>query len=142
MKRFRFRLERLLTIRRYHEREWELKLAEISGICLSLENEIGRIRREKANALHNRYKYGIKEITYLTDTEHYMLRLDQRTKEKQRILAEKTIEREKIQQDYLEASKKRKILDKLKERQAKSYYKEAKEEELKQMDDTNSALFR
>ncbi len=34
MRRFQFRLERFLELRRWKEREWELKLARALGECL------------------------------------------------------------------------------------------------------------
>ena len=46
MQRFQFRLERLLDLRKYREREWELKLAEITGICLMIRRRIEEIHQE------------------------------------------------------------------------------------------------
>ncbi len=40
---------------------------------------------------------------------------------------------------YLEASKERKVLDKLKERRAGDYYEHQRDEEFKAVDDLNSA---
>jgi flagellar FliJ protein len=141
MKRFQFRLERLLTIRRYREREWEVKLAKAAGTCLKLEREIDEMYGEKARAFKDRFKYGAGDIEYLTASELYMQRLERTAMKKEKELAVKNVERDKIKNQYLEVSKKRKILDKLRERRAAEYYKEAKDEEIKSMDDMNSALY-
>jgi len=70
-----------------------------------------------------------------------MQRLERAAMKKEKELAVKNVERDKIKNQYLEVSKKRKILDKLRERRAAEYYKEAKDEEIKSMDDMNSALY-
>jgi hypothetical protein len=46
MRRFQFRLERFLELRRWKEREWEIALAKILGECLLLENRIAEITAE------------------------------------------------------------------------------------------------
>jgi len=46
MRRFQFRLERFLDLRRWKEREWEIALAKILGECLLLENRITEIGEE------------------------------------------------------------------------------------------------
>jgi flagellar FliJ protein len=142
MRRFRFRLEPLLHIRKYREREWELKLAEITGICVRLEREIENMGRERARVFKNRYAGGRGNMQYIWAAELYMQRLDGEAREKQKELAEKNVVREKIRKQYLEVSKERKILDKLKERQEQRHYDEAVHEETKALDDMNSALFR
>jgi flagellar protein FliJ len=141
MKRFQFRLERLLTIRRYREREWEVKLAKAAGSCLKLERELDQMYGEKARAFKDRFKYGAEDIGYLRASELYTQRLEHTAMNKERELAIKNVERDKIKNRYLEVSKKRKILEKLRERRAAEYYREAKDEEIKSMDDLNSALF-
>ena len=47
-------------------------------------------------------------------------------------------EREKIQKEYLEASRDRKVLSKLRERREAQYAKERKLEEVKEIDDINT----
>ena len=46
MRRFQFRLERFLELRRWKEREWELALAKMLGECLLLERRIAEIAAE------------------------------------------------------------------------------------------------
>ncbi len=52
---------------------------------------------------------------------------------------EKRKEMEKVRARYLEASKERKVLDKLKDRRAKEYYDHQRDEEFKAVDDMNTA---
>ena len=50
MKAFRFKLERILSLRKHREREWEIKLAEITGECVRLSREIEERSMSKAEA--------------------------------------------------------------------------------------------
>ena len=54
-------------------------------------------------------------------------------------LEEKRKEMEKVRARYLEASKERKVLDKLKERRAQEYYDQQRDEEFKTVDDLNTS---
>ncbi len=72
-------------------------------------------------------------------SELYMARLRQERHEHRAELEIRHREREQIQQGYLEASKKRKVLDKLKERRAAEYYLLAKREEFNTADEVNNA---
>ncbi|MEW5813894.1 MAG: flagellar export protein FliJ [Spirochaetota bacterium] len=141
MRRFQFRLERFLEIKRYHEREWELKLAEITGICVNLENEIRNSFEEKARIFINRYDEARGSLSFLFSSELYMRWLDNKIGRLRRKLAEKEKIKEEVHKSYLNASKERKVLERLKERKAADYYKLQSNEENKAVDDINSALF-
>ena len=140
MKRFRFRLEQLLALRKHQEREWELKLADITGKCLLLENAI---RECQGNVLESfdkrRAGEGTLDMVDYVAAEMYMARLRQEIEEHRAELEIRHKEREEIQKGYLEAAKKRKVLDKLKERRADEYYRQAKGEEQKTADEVNNA---
>lgn len=141
MKRFNFRLERLLALRKHKEREWEIALATITGRCVALQREIDDMAKRKAFAFSHKYRRGLSDLDYVRATALYMQRLDATTKRKQEELIQTSLEREGIQKKYLDASKDRKVLDKLKERRAREYYREAREEEVKSMDEINTSLF-
>jgi len=40
MRRFRFRLEKLLALRRYAEREWEIRLGQATAVVLATKASI------------------------------------------------------------------------------------------------------
>jgi flagellar FliJ protein len=142
MRRFTFRLEHLLTLRRYKEREWELKLAEITGICLKIRQKIAKIDEKTNLANASRFTIGAKQdYAQLISSELYVVRLVQERKKAVEELAQREKEREEIQKEYLEHSKKRKVLEKLKEKQENSYYDEMQKEEFKNADDINNGAF-
>jgi flagellar FliJ protein len=138
MRRFRFRLERLLEIRAYREREWQAKLAQAMGTCIRLANQI----KDNTEAVGRSFfqdwkKKDSKELDLelLRYREHYQRRL---IVENQRfeIELEQSIKiRDEVQQKYLEVSKQRKVLDKLKERKQVQYYAQAKREEFEQQNE-------
>jgi len=144
MKRFQFRLEKLLNLRRYYEREWELKLADISGRCLVVKNEILEREKNIADSLSLRHvrKGELKPWDFL-EYELYMARMRQEKKELEERLLKLKEEEAKVRQGYLEALKARKTLEKLKERRQNEYYHMARYEEFKLIDEiNNSALIR
>ena len=144
MKRFRFRLEQLLALRRHTEHEWELKLAEITGKCILLENAIRLCNENILASIDARQTApGALDVMKFMEYELYMARMRQEIKEHREELVILHSERAAVQKEFLEASKKRKVLDKLKERRSQEYYKEARNEEFKVMDEiNNSALIR
>ncbi|MBN1799275.1 MAG: flagellar export protein FliJ [Spirochaetales bacterium] len=139
MKRFQFRLEKLLKIRQYREREWELKLADITGQCLVLEKKIVISKDNISHTLDERSALGgTIDIYDLIANEMYIARMKQAIVNAGIELEQKKREREKVRKKFLEASKQKKILEKLKQRKEQEYYKEAKKEEFKNVDEINA----
>jgi flagellar FliJ protein len=139
MKSYKFRLERLLQIRRYKERLWEMKLAEITGKCVRLENHILDLRNEK-NAYAGFSSGGaLYSAADILTREHFRSRLGREMDETAGQLEKARAEREDINRSYLAASRERKVLDKLKERKAEEYYEDQRREESKIMDE--AAMF-
>ncbi len=147
MRRFHFKLEKLLELRKNTEREWELKLARISGICINLQNKIDSLDEEKKKISRlipessvNKEENVLLDIANRRARENYVSRLVLETGKLKKELDEKEKERRKIKEGYLKASRERKVLDKLKEKKADDYYKEQLGEEQAVMDDVASRL--
>jgi flagellar FliJ protein len=140
MKRFRFRLERFLDLRRWKEREWEIALAKILGECLLLENRIAEIGAEIGTSRLAVFTDGARvDVEAMARRELYVQRLARERERATATLEAKRREMEKVRASYLEASRERKVLDKLKERQSGEYYKHQRDEEFKTADDLNTA---
>jgi len=133
MKRFQFRLKKLLDIRRYEEREWEIKLAKVTGACINLENRIENNYVESRRSL--------KERAVITDLEWqralscYQQRLEQNCGSLKEELEHELLTRAGVEQEYLAASRKRKALAKLEDKQEAAYFKQQKREEVKALDE-------
>lgn len=137
MKQFAYRLERLLNLRKYREREWEHKLADATRICINLQREIDDRYSGKSQVLHSRFQSGMSP-TELFAYHLYTARLDQEISSRQFSLMQGEKERLKVQEGYIEASKNRKVLENLKDRQALAYNKIKKLEEVRELDDINT----
>ncbi|MBN1524454.1 MAG: flagellar export protein FliJ [Spirochaetales bacterium] len=140
MRKFQFRLERILEIRRYHEREWELKLAEITGKCILLENQIVLCRKNIYDSLGDRsVAPGFIDMVFFIEHELFVAKMKQSILEYSKELEVRNQEREKVKEIYIEFSKKRKVLEKLKERREAEYYAMQRKEEFKTLDEINTS---
>ena len=140
MRRFQFRLEKLLSLRRHREKEWEIKLAEITGACINLEKEIAYAEAEKTRVLYKLTAgVGMVDMETLKLREHYTERLNRRVSELVEELAVKRTEQDEIRKKYIEISRDRKVLSKLKERREAEYYKIQRLDEMKEIDDINNS---
>ena len=75
----------------------------------------------------------------LARRELYAQRLAQERERRRAELVVKQGELDEARARYLEASKERKVLDKLRERRETEYYEQAVDEEYKEIDDMNTA---
>ena len=139
MRRFNFKLEKVLRLRENREQETKLELGKAIGVLSALELRIKNIALEKIAASQNRFSSNI-SFFEMRSIDLYILRLDQ-TKEKllkEAALAE--LEVEKARTIYLEASRDRKIISKLKERQEQEYRHNMNLEEIKAIDDISGGI--
>lgn len=141
MRRFAFSLEKLLGLRQYHEREWELKLAEANGNCVRLNREIENRTLEKARAFSKKNRGEENVMKRLWAVELYTNRLKNESKRLENELMEAEIVKNNVQEKYLEVSRERKVLDKLKERRMSEYKAQMKRVEQLEQDDRNNAVF-
>lgn len=138
MKRFDFPLETVLKLREGQEREWENRLAAVTGECAKITNQIEQYRAEKSRcAVDNQFR----DVNSLMAVANYQARMDSQVKNAQNTLVLKEKERESVLKDFIEASKKRKILDKLKEKKLNEYHHLRNKFEEKMNDDINNAAY-
>ncbi|MCP4133640.1 MAG: flagellar export protein FliJ [bacterium] len=136
MKRFEFSLETVLKLRKSEEQEWENRLASATGECIKIKKMIEHFESEKLRcAVDNRFT----NISNLIAVANYQARMDSQRKAAQNELVLKEKERESVLLSFIEASKKRKILDKLKEHKLVEYHHLQKKDEERKNDDINNA---
>ena len=134
MKRFEYRLERLLNLRRHREKEAEVKLGEATSHCAKLNREILESLEMKGRAFSGQFADDL-GFDSLIASHHFMSRMDQQLERKHSQLVVKQLERDEAQQLYMEASRDRKVLDRVKERRKEEHNRERRLEETKQNDD-------
>jgi flagellar FliJ protein len=136
MRNFRFGLEKVLEIRKYRERETEIELGRAVGELSRIERQISALGSEREAA----GKFSRDDAAQILVFDRYVRRLDA---ERERAL-EDAAEAERVVEQargvYLEASRDRKVLDKLRERQAQEHRKARLAEETKATDDISSRI--
>jgi flagellar FliJ protein len=133
MRQFHFKLEKILTFRANRERETEIELGKAVGALSALERRIRTVAEEKIRAAESRFAGG--NFNEIRSYDLYILRLDQTRDALLEAAALAELEVEKARALYLEASRERKVMDKLKERREREYRRSAMLEEIKLIDD-------
>ena len=140
MRRFQFRLERFLDLRRWKEREWEIRLAHATGKVIVLKNRIAEIGTEIGASYERSFtSAGAVDVDAMAGRELYVQRLAAERTRKEAELAVRLRELEEVRGRYLEAARERKVLDRLKDRRAGEYYEHQRDEEYKTVDDLNTS---
>jgi flagellar protein FliJ len=140
VRRFAFQLDKVLELRRYHEQEWELKLAEVTGRVLAVEHELADWANRRQAASGVSVAAGQVDLQFLRSREDYVNLIDDRVRRLQSRLVSLEAEREKVRAGYLEASSARKALSKLRERRSDEYYKESGREEYRNLDEIAGSM--
>jgi flagellar FliJ protein len=134
MKRFRFSLEKVLKLKAYREQEAEIELGRAIGALVEIENRIRTAAEQKHRASAERFlpdNDALKILSY----ERYIARLDQERDKLMEDAARAELVVEEKRKLYMEASRERKVLDKLKEKRTGEYRKKLFAEETKELDD-------
>jgi flagellar FliJ protein len=130
MKRYQFSLQKVLQLRKYQEDEAKIALGQAVGILTAIENDIKETSIKRHHAASERFA----DASQITGWDNYIIRLDQQALK----LAEDAARAELVVEEkralYLEASIKRKAIDKLKEKREKEYRKEMFDSQALEMD--------
>ncbi|MFP3088780.1 flagellar export protein FliJ [Treponema sp. TIM-1] len=139
MKRFRFKLEKALDLRLHRERETKIALGKAVGTLSFIEHNLEALARERLNAGEERFSpaYGTADILV---HDLYIRRLEET---QDRLLQEATAAELKVEEardEYLEASRDRKVLDKIREKRWQEYKKAREDEAIKNLDDISGGV--
>jgi len=134
VKPFAFKLEKILELRKYREDEAKIELGRAIGVLAELESRIAALAGERARAAAAQFSPG-NSAAQIQQYMFYLLRLDAAKEQllNDAALAEMKVEEARTQ--FIDASRERKVLDKLKEKRQKEYRKEMFDEETKVLDD-------
>jgi flagellar FliJ protein len=130
LKRYHFALQKVLQLRKYQEDESKIALGQSIGALTVIENNIKETSIKRHHAASERFA----DTVQMTGWDNYITRLDQQALR----LAEDAARAELVVEEkralYLEASIKRKAIDKLKEKREKEYRKEMFDSQASEMD--------
>ncbi|MDR1655891.1 MAG: flagellar export protein FliJ, partial [Treponema sp.] len=133
MRRFHFNLEKVLKFRKYRERETEIELGKAIAALTVIQNSLKENAANRHQAAGERFAQAdIRDIQYY---DLYVQRLESEKEKLLREAAQAAIVIEEKRAVYLEASRDRKVLDKLREKREKEYRKTMLAEETKELDD-------
>ena len=142
MKRFRFRLERLLELRARREREALHRLAEATGHCLRLARRIQELGRERGPAYRSvSGGKGSLDLGLFAYRERYLAWLEASRRRLAEELKRRESERLEVQAKYLVAAREHKVLEKLKERRAAEHHRAARIEEFNVQDEVAASQY-
>ncbi|MDR1898629.1 MAG: flagellar export protein FliJ [Treponema sp.] len=133
MKRFRFSLEKVLELRKYRERETKLELGRAVGGLQAVEGRIRENAADRREAAASRFSSG--GAMEMIHHENYIRRLDQQREALLRDAAAAELAVEEKREQYLAASRDRKVVDKLREKREAEHRKERAAEERAELDD-------
>jgi flagellar FliJ protein len=134
MKKFRFDLEKILEIRAYNEKEAEIELGRAIGALTALEQEIKAATVARSNAARGRFAPG-NSSAEIQSYDLYIRRLDNHQNRLLKEISEAELKVEAARQSFLEASRERKVFDKLKEKRRQEHRSLMLAEETKTLDD-------
>jgi len=134
MKRFAFRLERVLELRSYAVTIAEAKLGEKSAVCERLNLSLEANARATLDGARERFRKGGNAADHRAG-ELYSLRLTQERERLMKALACAETERETARIEYVKVRQAKELVSKLREREESTYYKAVSREETKTMDD-------
>ena len=139
MKKFKFSLEKVLSLREFEEKQAQIELGKAQSVVNDINEQLKFIASERVKSNESRSKSS--DLTFLMSIENYINGLDYKKELLIQELAKAQIILEEKRAIVIEAIKKRKSLEKLKEKQFESYKKEYNKEEEKILDEISSSKF-
>jgi flagellar FliJ protein len=139
MKSFTFGLEKVLKLRQYYEDDAKIELGRATGALLELESGLAAVGRERARAQGSQFAPG-NSANEIRQYMYYIQRLDNTAEKLIEEIAMAELKVEQAREAFLEASRERKVFDKLKEKRQKEYRKDVLIAETKILDDITSGV--
>jgi flagellar FliJ protein len=139
MKPFVFKPEKILELRAFREGEAKIELGRAVGALTMIEGQIKNTAQDRARAAADRFS-GSNGISEILSYEHYIRRLDAKREDLLKEAAQAELKVEEARRAYVEASRDRKILDKLKEKRLREYRRARQAEETKTLDDISGGM--
>lgn len=139
MKKFKFSLEKVLSLREFEEKQAQIELGKAQSVVNDINEQLKFIASERVKSNESRSKSS--DLTFLMSIENYINGLDYKKELLIQELTKAQIILEEKRAIVIEAIKKRKSLEKLKEKQFESYKKEYNKEEEKILDEISSSKF-
>ncbi len=144
MKRYKYRLEPMLKLKEHREKEKQREHAEAARKVQEQKEMLVRIDEERGETLKHQRRslVGSMSLAELLVCSRYLMKLKKDTLTGRELLRGLEKEADKRREKLVEASKERKIYEKLKEKQIAKFTKEVERLENKAVDETATNGFR
>ena len=137
MKKFNFRLEKVLQLRKFREEECKIALGQAISFLNVIDNKIRETAVKHHQAALNRFENPAEMASW----DLYILRLEHEARQ----LAEQAAQAELVVEEkralYMEASRELKAMEKLREKRKEEYHKEMEKYEMKEIDEITAARY-
>ncbi|MDR1428837.1 MAG: flagellar export protein FliJ [Spirochaetaceae bacterium] len=134
MHKFVFKLEKVLELRGHYEKEAKIELGRAIAVLSGIEGEIEETARKRVDAAAERFLPG-RTGAQIFNTDLYIMRLDRLTEKLFEDAARAELVVAEKRETYIEASREKKTLDRLREKRFAEYKKALSAEEIKTVDD-------
>ena len=139
MKKFKFSLEKVLSLREFEQNQAQIELGKAQSVVNEINEQLKFIASEIVKS--NESRANSTELNFLLSVENYLNGL----KYKKELLLEELAKAQLVLEEkraiVVEAIKKRKSLEKLKEKQFEEYKKQYNLEEEKILDEISTSKF-
>ena len=146
MKKFKFRLENVLELRRKTLEDRQLEMAAIQARLNDANNKLDSLEQSRLQAkrdLENILGAGENiEFIRVKNYQDYIAKLDDDISIQHKVIADIENELELKQEEVREALKAKKMLEKLKEKEYKAFLKDFEQREAKELDDIALTRYR
>ena len=139
MKKFKFSLEKVLSLREFEQNQAQIELGKAQSVVNDLNNKIKFIALEIVKS--NESRANSTDLNFLLSIENYVNGLNYKKEILLEELAKAQLVLEEKRAIVVEAIKKRKSLEKLKEKQFEEYKKQYNLEEEKILDEISTSKF-
>lgn len=138
MKKFRFSLEKILSLREFEESQAQIELAKAISVVTDLNNKLKEIAFQRVKNTESMANSS--DLCFLYSVEKYIENLDYQKEKLLEELVNAELVLEQKREIMIEAMKKRKAQEKLKENQYEEYKKEVLRQEEKILDEINNKM--
>lgn len=137
MKKFVFSLQKVLSLREFEENTAKIELGKAISETERIKQELSEVAAQKVE--NSKRRSGQTDVFILQAIENYINRLDLRKEELLEELTEAELVVEQKRSVFAEAMKKRKVIDKLREKKERDFRLDSLKTEESLIDDMNSA---
>jgi flagellar export protein FliJ len=128
-------------MREHEEREVEHRLAEATGRCVILRNQLSELTTRKNGAFGTADPLQGSDVDYLLARDAYVLGVNRRIQSVERELSQRERELSEVQDEYRKARARRKAIEELRNRRSEEHYRREKRDDSRTLDEIGGTIY-